>query len=103
MGMHPPARRQDCPKGGACLDPHCKLLHPTTRNLRPRLATTATTTTPDRACTTCTCTGTDLPTTTAAAESALKLLMTVVDSNEDFLSVPENRRLLEILGLKAKK
>ena len=29
--------------------------------------------------------------------------MTVVDSNEDFLSVPENRRLLEILALKAKK
>ena len=29
--------------------------------------------------------------------------MTVVDSNEDFLSVPENRRLLEIMGLKAKK
>jgi hypothetical protein len=35
------------------------------------------------------------------AESALRLLLKVVDSNEEFMLSCENRRLLEILGLKS--
>lgn len=41
--------------------------------------------------------------TTSQAEMALRLLMKVVDSDEEFMLNGENRRLLEILGLKAKK
>jgi hypothetical protein len=41
--------------------------------------------------------------TTSKAEAALHLLIKAVDSNEEFLQNDENRRLLEILGLKAKK
>jgi hypothetical protein len=41
--------------------------------------------------------------TTSQAEIALRLLLKVVDSDEEFMSSCENRRLLEILGLKAKK
>jgi len=43
------------------------------------------------------------PMTTSQAEIALRLLLKVVDSDEEFMSSCENRRLLEILGLKAKK
>jgi len=45
----------------------------------------------------------DTDMTTSKAEAALHLLMKVVDSNEEFLLNYENRRLLKILGLKAKK
>jgi len=41
--------------------------------------------------------------TTSQAEAALRLLVKVVDCNEEFMRSCENRRLLEILGLKAKK
>merc|ERR1712137_402045 len=41
--------------------------------------------------------------TTSQAEAALRLLVKVVDCNEEFMLSCENRRLLEFLGLKAKK
>merc|ERR1712179_475966 len=103
MFTHPPSRRQDCPKGELCLDAHCTLLHPATRNVRPSSGTAPTATSSRSHSVNFTHAGSSKAATTTAAESALKLLMTVVDSNEDFMSVPENRRLLEILGLKAKK
>lgn len=109
MFMHPPSRRPDCPRGAACLDPKCTLLHPATRNVqrlglseRSLPPTRPTNTNNSLSHTSHTHAGSSA-TTTSEAEMALKLLSDLVDSDKNFLSVPKNRILLKILGLKAQK
>lgn len=109
MFVHPPSRRPDCPRGAACPDAKCTLLHPATRRVQPLGLSASSLPAPMPTCasnslshTSRTHAGSNA-TTTAKAELALKLLVDAVESDTKFLSVPENRRMLKILGLKAQK